>query len=451
MAGSMPTMARRLQPEQRAPAQPPQPINANNQPPSNNPRSLANHPLNAIPSLSPQNNKFFSHKRSNPMKTKQSLVYGLIAVLFALTLTACPEPNPNPDPEHTHTYATTWSSDDTQHWHECTAHDGAKTDVADHDWEWQETTPATTTADGEETETCKICGAASGDTRPIAQLQPQLCACLTTYGTTAHLGMDEGGNVAACNCGGNPCNCTEQTATVGGKTIRKVSSVTVDQMNDAVTNINYAYGYLADAFKITFTGRVTTIQIVSGNEVTHEGTILKVGIGADGDSILDYLMFTLLASEPAVSQTPQQITFGTNLSTTITGPAMTGTQWNTVIANLTKALDDAAKDGDTLGAMTVALFTPGYNIELVKNPTEGYDYYKVDGEVSKIFLNADYVIGATVADLSAKVALIINNIFTGGPTQAKAPANDNGLERLNREVIALGNQRVRVANGRSIG
>ena len=33
---------------------------------------------------------------------------------------------------HTHSYSTTWSSDATQHWHECTANDGAKTDVANH-------------------------------------------------------------------------------------------------------------------------------------------------------------------------------------------------------------------------------------------------------------------------------------------------------------------------------
>ena len=33
---------------------------------------------------------------------------------------------------HTHTYAATWSNDATQHWHECTANDGAKIDVANH-------------------------------------------------------------------------------------------------------------------------------------------------------------------------------------------------------------------------------------------------------------------------------------------------------------------------------
>jgi hypothetical protein len=35
-------------------------------------------------------------------------------------------------PVHTHTFSATWSSNATQHWHECTANDGEKTDVANH-------------------------------------------------------------------------------------------------------------------------------------------------------------------------------------------------------------------------------------------------------------------------------------------------------------------------------
>ena len=40
-------------------------------------------------------------------------------------------------------------------------------DTHTHEWEWVETTPATPTADGLETETCKTCGAESGNTRII--------------------------------------------------------------------------------------------------------------------------------------------------------------------------------------------------------------------------------------------------------------------------------------------
>ena len=87
---------------------------------------------------------------------------------------------------HTHTYATTWSKDATQHWHECSC--GDKTDVADHDWEWKVTTPATPTADGLETETCKTCGATNG-TRIIEQTEPTVktfsdIALFETYKTT---------------------------------------------------------------------------------------------------------------------------------------------------------------------------------------------------------------------------------------------------------------------------
>jgi len=71
------------------------------------------------------------------MKTKQTVLYGLITVLFALvlSLTDC-------DNGTTH----------------------------NHEWEWVKTTAPTLTADGLATETCKTCGETSGNTRPIAKL-----------------------------------------------------------------------------------------------------------------------------------------------------------------------------------------------------------------------------------------------------------------------------------------
>ena len=47
-----------------------------------------------------------------------------------------------------------------------------KEETHQHEWEWVETTPATPTADGLETETCKTCGAESGNTRIIEQTEP---------------------------------------------------------------------------------------------------------------------------------------------------------------------------------------------------------------------------------------------------------------------------------------
>ena len=62
------------------------------------------------------------------------LLCGVLAVIFALTFTACDDGSGNggdDDPGHTHTWGA-WQSDATQHWRECTANDGAKTDVANH-------------------------------------------------------------------------------------------------------------------------------------------------------------------------------------------------------------------------------------------------------------------------------------------------------------------------------
>jgi hypothetical protein len=69
---------------------------------------------------------------------------------------------------HTHSFGSAWKSNDTQHWKECSC--GEKSEVANHDWEWVETTPATLSGDplvetqGTETKTCSVCGA-TGETR----------------------------------------------------------------------------------------------------------------------------------------------------------------------------------------------------------------------------------------------------------------------------------------------
>ena len=137
----------------------------------------------------------------------KSSIFGIFTVIFALTLTAlsltgCPEP----DPTHTHTYAAAWSTDATQHWRECTANDGAKTDIAPHQWQWVETAPATTQAPGQEAETCATCGATSGNTRPIAQLpdpNPKDQSKTITFGTdlattvTGHMTDTQWDNVIA--------------------------------------------------------------------------------------------------------------------------------------------------------------------------------------------------------------------------------------------------------------
>ena len=106
----------------------------------------------------------------------------------------------------------------------------------------------------------------------------------------------------------------------------------------------------------------------------------------------------------------QTITFGANLSTNVTGH-MTNAQWIIVIDKLTTALNAAANgEGDqpNIGPNTANVFGVGVgvNIDLLK--TTEYSYYKIDEPAKKILLNSDYVIGATQADLTVKVAVAIN-------------------------------------------
>ena len=82
-----------------------------------------------------------------------------------MALTACDGGNGD---THTHTYSAAWEKNETQHWKECSCTD--KTEVANHNWQWEETTPATLEADGLETETCSVCGETKG-TRPIPKLE----------------------------------------------------------------------------------------------------------------------------------------------------------------------------------------------------------------------------------------------------------------------------------------
>jgi hypothetical protein len=98
------------------------------------------------------------------MKNWKHGIIGILAIIaLVFVLIACDDGNKD---THTHTYGTEWKSNATEHWHECTANDGAKTDIANHEWEWQVTTPATYDIDGVETETCTTCGATNG-TRSI--------------------------------------------------------------------------------------------------------------------------------------------------------------------------------------------------------------------------------------------------------------------------------------------
>ena len=60
-------------------------------------------------------------------------------------------------PATSHAYGTEWKSDDTNHWHECTAC-GEKADAASHTFQWIIDKNATATEAGSKHEECSVCG-----------------------------------------------------------------------------------------------------------------------------------------------------------------------------------------------------------------------------------------------------------------------------------------------------
>ena len=92
---------------------------------------------------------------------KNAIKLGIIALaaVIGFAMTACPDGGST----HSHWYSDTWSFNETQHWRECIANDGAKTGVANHDGDPcndcgydSTTTPVTfrsVTADGSSTAT----------------------------------------------------------------------------------------------------------------------------------------------------------------------------------------------------------------------------------------------------------------------------------------------------------
>jgi hypothetical protein len=91
----------------------------------------------------------------NLMNMKKPILV-ILTIVFALAFIACD--NDNGSETHTHDYGTAWQSDATQHWKECTANDGAKSEVANHDYD---TDYVCTVCEYEHTHTgdpCSDCG-----------------------------------------------------------------------------------------------------------------------------------------------------------------------------------------------------------------------------------------------------------------------------------------------------
>ena len=138
-----------------------------------------------------------------------------------------------------------------------------------------------------------------------------------------------------------------------------------------------------------------------------------------GIVVIMVLAFTFTTCDDGKTDDPKDqsktITFGANLSTTVTGH-MTNSQWDNVIGKLTTALNTAANSEDAnLAGYCAGIFTYGVNIDLIK--TTEFNYYKNDEVAKNILLNSDYVIGATQDDLSTKVASAIKGMVGEAPAQ----------------------------------
>jgi hypothetical protein len=101
---------------------------------------------------------------------------------FAVTVTVTPATGPG----HTHSYSAAWSSNATQHWRECTANDGAKTDEGNHTGN-----------------PCNVCGYTSGGGGNNTGVS---ISSLAATGITATLTIPASGNTATLEIKGAGAN-----------------------------------------------------------------------------------------------------------------------------------------------------------------------------------------------------------------------------------------------------
>jgi len=177
--------------------------------------------------------------------------------MLILILTGCPEP----DPVHTHTYSTEWSHNATQHWHECTANDGAKTDLANH------------TGDP-----CTVCEYTASVNQPLtANAGNDQTHTLANNLTITLNGTDSTGNITA-----YAWECLSYTANQGAVS----AEYTTAQVNALIANANTATATVAPrkagtyVFKLTVTdndGESDTANVtVVVEAMTHTITVPEI-------------------------------------------------------------------------------------------------------------------------------------------------------------------------------
>jgi hypothetical protein len=197
----------------------------------------------------------------------KKIIVTAIAVLavFALALatTACDD-GTGGGTTHTHTYSTTWSSNATQHWHECTANDGAKTDIANH------------TGDP-----CAVCEYTASVNQPLtANAGTDQTHTLANNLTITLNGADSAGNITA-----YAWECLSYTADQGAVS----AEYTPAQVDALIANANTATATVAPRKAGTYTFKLT-VTATNGDTATDNVTVVVEGytvtttIGVEGIS-----------------------------------------------------------------------------------------------------------------------------------------------------------------------
>jgi hypothetical protein len=129
---------------------------------------------------------------------------------------------------------------------------------------------------------------------------PVLCDCAETYGTTAHLGIDE---TCPCDATEKPCGCTPKVYGKIANTIPiyRTSGVTDAQATTASApdgNIKEAYSGLGNSGQDvvqSFLNRVDEIHITNSDTQNANARILNVVYNAEAFDVL--LQFHAVATE----------------------------------------------------------------------------------------------------------------------------------------------------------
>ena len=294
----------------------------------------------------------------------------MLAGALALGLIGCD----NGGDTHTHSYSTTWSSNATQHWHECTANDGAKTDEAAH------------TGDP-----CTVCGYSSSSsditytavqTGGTDNVTDSTGIVFTFSASVDSLDL----TVADITVGGTA---TKGTTALSGSGTTRTLAITVNSAGTATVSINKT-GIEAETKNVTVYKAGQSAPTLTGITAVYTGTAiiypttplndLKAGLTVKAQysnssentlSSNEYtLNGTLIVGTSAETVTYQEQT--TTFNVTVTAQLNPGE--DSITVNFTAIADETINLGD------VNTLSTGGNITVtVTGSYTSYEWY-IDGE-----------------------------------------------------------------------